>query len=217
MILENGSYNKSFSAIAGFLSYLLHPIFIPVIGIAIISFTLPQFNLYSLQTKLLFLSIMFSITGLLPGLIMLFRYYQQVTAYSGHIPGNERIVPLLIMAVTYFLCYFFLIRIRAPVILCSFLFAVFITTLNTALISRYFSISLHTTGWGGLIGLHIILVFYYGVSGILLLISLLILSGLTGSVRVITQSHTAFQVYAGFLNGVVLVFLTMFLFLAGFF
>ena len=64
-------------------------------------------------------------------------------------------------------------------------------------------------GFGGLIALIIFISFYLKVNLTFYLILTVLFSGITGSARLYLKAHTPFEIYIGFVTGLILVLTTM--------
>jgi membrane-associated phospholipid phosphatase len=82
-----------------------------------------------------------------------------------------------------------------------FLLGGFFALLTTTFVTRFWKISMHMTGIGGLCGSIVLCAIVWPVDLRLLLALLFVLSGAVGSARLIVNAHTPAQVTAGFFAG----------------
>ena len=71
-------------------------------------------------------------------------------------------------------------------------------------ISYFWKISAHLVGWGGLVGLILILSLRFNTDLMLFLILAILSSGFIGFARLKLEAHNPLQVYSGFLLGFVI-------------
>ena len=114
---------------------------------------------------------------------------------------KERSLPLFITALWMSLGFFMLnnILLYAPLLKAEIIGAILII-LFAAIISKFWKISLHLLGIGGVVGVFIALQLIEGGVMYLLLIFIL-LSGILGVARIDQKAHNHGQVYVGFLLG----------------
>ena len=114
---------------------------------------------------------------------------------------KERSLPLLITGLCISYGYYLLTNILSvSPILKSELFGAIIIVFIGSIISRYWKISLHMLGIGGVVGVMFSLNFLYG--GLLYeFMFLVLLSGLLGVARINENAHNHAQVYLAFLIG----------------
>lgn len=114
---------------------------------------------------------------------------------------KERKVPFIIAALCYFMAFYLLKLLPVPKFFPLIILGAALVIILAFLINMVWKISIHMMGIGGLTGLvwglHQIL--YVPVTFIF--IGIIILAGIIGSARLIRESHTPIQVYAGFLAG----------------
>jgi len=114
---------------------------------------------------------------------------------------KERFPPLIYSALFMFVGYQFVNSALTftPILKAEFLGAIVIVSL-AAFISKFWKISLHMLGIGGLVGVLIGLNFLYGGLSQFVVISIL-LSGVLGVSRINEKAHSHLQIYIGFILG----------------
>jgi len=114
---------------------------------------------------------------------------------------KERSLPLFGTVIWMSLGFFMLsnILVYAPILKAEIIGAILIF-LFAAIISKFWKISLHLLGIGGVVGVFIALQLIKG--GVLhLLLIFILLSGILGVARIAQKAHNHTQVYVGFLLG----------------
>lgn len=115
--------------------------------------------------------------------------------------STDRILPLLLSSVFYYLGYLILERFAIFPIYNLFLIASVLVQIVLLVISLKWKISAHSAAIGGLIGGIIGLSFRLQENPVLVLSLLILAAGLIGTSRLILLKHTSSQVYSGFLLG----------------
>jgi uncharacterized membrane protein len=191
--------------IANILSYLAHPLLIPMLGLLVISNSgTYAADLDQRFTQFIYLSV-FILTLMVPaGLIPLF-IYSGLTKNIHFSEKRERLIPLYITFIFYLAAYLLIKKLPISQVYQKFLFAACLSILLVLMISYFWRISLHLVGWGGLIGLVFSLSILFDKDLMLFLILSILLTGSIGFARLRLDAHTPLQIYSGFLVG----FLTM--------
>lgn len=123
---------------------------------------------------------------------------------------EDRTLPLLIATLFVLLTFYvfqYQIGYKTPHLLRGFLLGSSASILVASVINRWYKISLHAMGLGGILGL---LVFMQGAAILdlrFLIGAWLLLSGLVCSARIFLGSHSPFQIYSGYLTGFLIIFL----------
>jgi len=184
-----------------FISIILHPIFMPILALYLSLRQVPSigFAITNYQNYI-YLVLIFS-TVILP-LISIFFLIKSGKVSSLEMSNQkERSVPLFRTALWMGLGYYILenILVFSPIIKAELIGAISII-LIASIISKYWKISLHLLGIGGLVGVLIALEIIYGNLQHLIIIFIL-LSGVVAMARIKEKAHNYPQVYIGFLGG----------------
>jgi len=195
--------------ISKILSYILHPIFMPLIVIWILLNYVEYFQLvFSNYTKPLYI-IIAVFTLILPLISsLLFLIFKKVESLEMR-TKEERNGPIFVSIMIIIIGYPFFKSISqlSPYLTSVYLSSVFILII-AFLITKRWKISLHMLGIGGATGSFIALNYIFG--GIFFWVILfLFLSGLLLSARLNLKAHNRSQVYTGFLLGCI--FQTLFI------
>lgn len=183
------------------ISIILHPIFMPILALYLSLRQVPSigFAITNYQNYI-YLVLIFS-TVILP-LISIFFLIKSGKVSSLEMSNHkERSVPLFRTALWMGLGYYILenILVFSPIIKAELIGAISII-LIASIISKYWKISLHLLGIGGLVGVLIALEIIYGNLQHLIIIFIL-LSGVLAMARIKEKAHNYPQVYVGFLGG----------------
>ncbi len=203
------------------LSYIFHPILLPVLGLYFL-FETPTNSPGYIVTSLHELPVEFKInlyklfgflTILAPGISFWIMYQNKIISSLKLENREERFTPIGITA-TYYIMNYVLLRIMIPEhIIISFIFpyafGIALTVIIAFILNYFTKISLHMLGFFGLIGS--IMGYFqnqldYNLYFLLFLISV---GGLIGSARVYLKAHTLKDVILGIIIGFGIGFLCM--------
>lgn len=199
-----------FRFLSQFLSYLLHPLFIPTYSLVLIfnyygylSFRIPVF-----LKKVLFVIVVFN-TVIMPVIISLALKKKGVVKSLEMESPEERRLPYLSGAVLYFFTYYLIRMFGLPVFLTNSILGAAIGIILCAIINMITKISAHMIGIGGLTGLVLAMSQKLIIDMEGLLILTFLLSGLLASARMYLEAHTPFQIYTGFCLGFICEFVLL--------
>jgi membrane-associated phospholipid phosphatase len=189
-------------------SYVMHPLFIPAIITFLIVSALPEyfvtFKQYSIRFpydrlyfRVISISIFFPLLTVL--LLRALRFVDSFQLRS----QRDRIIPYIATIVYYFWAFYTFIREGvAPPFYNAFFLGVFLAVIASFIANNFVKISMHTVGWGGVIGLLLSLMWGMHMNVSVPLVITFFASGLVATARLILGAHTPAEVYAGFLTGI---------------
>lgn len=195
-----------------FLSYVLHPLIIPTLATAAL---LMRPDLYSivlpLWLKLWYISVVFAFTWLIPAaaVFILLRVNAIYSIEMSH--RGERTIPLLIASTSYMALVFFVRPTNIPPLFLYVVYSATFALLAGLLINMVYKISLHTLGWGAITATLVSISLRLGLPMLTLISVSILLSGLAGYARLKENAHNQTQVYLGYIVGVAIVMLIIFL------
>lgn len=191
------------------LSYIFHPLFIPVYAGLFLVFIHPSyFSGFGLETRKNTILILFLNTAFYPLFCVLLLkavgFIQSVYLRT----QRDRIIPYIACGVFYFWTYMvFKQQTAYPRILPAFILGVFLAS-STALIANiYFKISLHAIGLGGWLGLFFIIAKNKTMLMTWPLAALLLIIGLVCTSRLLVSNHTQKDIYTGLFVGILTQFI----------
>lgn len=188
--------------LAKIISILFQPLLIPTYALLII------FNLNSYVSLLIpydvkrLIMFMMVITTFLFPVVFIFILYRRKIIHSLEMDiRNERILPMLITGIFYFLAYNMIRKLQLNEIYLKLFLGSFLSSLLALIVSLKWKISVHMMGVGGLAGALISLSLGLYIDLFNLIVIVLLIAGLTGFARLKLQAHKPLQVYTGFLAG----------------
>ncbi|MDY0098529.1 MAG: hypothetical protein RBR81_04960 [Bacteroidales bacterium] len=187
--------------LARILSFVFHPLFFPIYGLAII-FTAPTFLEYlpASVKRILFMIVLANNVMIPVVMLPLLRNRNIISTYIID-DRNERIIPLVMLSVLYIITSFVIFRIHVPLIIKSFMFAVTLLTVIVTLITFWWKISIHSMATGSIIAMIIMLSIKMYTPLTWYLVTAILIGGCILSARLLLGSHNPAQVWAGFATG----------------
>ena len=191
-------------AISRLISILLHPIFIPVISFYLSIRMVPSLDFTIANYQDYILLILIICTIILPVLCMLFLIKFDVISSLEMTKNQERPIPLLLTGGFLILSLKLTekLLIFTPVLKKELVGAIIIILL-ASIISKFWKISLHMLGVGGLIGVLVSLQYLYGGLSSMIIYFMLI-AGITAMARIYLKAHNHSQIYVGFIVGFII-------------
>ena len=191
-------------AIARLISIILHPIFIPIISFYLSIKMVPDLDFTIANYQNYILLILIICTIMLPVLCMLFLIKFDVISSLEMTKNQERPIPLLLTGGFLILSLKLTekLLIFTPVLKKELVGAIIIILL-ASIISKFWKISLHMLGVGGLIGVLVSLQYLYGGLSSMIIYFMLI-AGITAMARIYLKAHNHSQIYVGFIVGFII-------------
>ncbi len=218
------------TALARFLSLVLHPLLIPTLLFGIIFYAAPMvvenlevfneqqsvdFFGLKLSFKAGLLLLVFFFTFLIPSYLLYVLYRLKVIKSLTMENLQDRRLPYLMIVVLYTIFSYASFRYmtllpEVTVIMTSITFSISCV----AFISLYWQISAHATGMGGVIGSLLALTLKLELGGLLApVLAVIVLTGFLMSARLYLNAHTPRQIMVGLLLGAVICSTTLFVFI----
>jgi hypothetical protein len=187
--------------LAQILSYLFHPIYMPLAGFFIIfnsgiyeSNLSLEYKKYAYMVNLLF-------TVFLPlALVSLLLYVRQIPTVQLN-DRKHRNVPLLLTSVSLFSLFLVLHRVFPLPVIQGFSLAIFSVVLILTIINLRFKISIHLGALGGISGLVLVIAIFYHKDLFIYLTICLMASGLVASSRLLLKAHNLKEISSGYFVG----------------
>ncbi|HQW82838.1 MAG TPA: hypothetical protein PK987_00165 [Ferruginibacter sp.] len=196
--------NKIIKTVAYFFSVVFHPLFVPIYVVAFLIYCHPSyFTGISNGTKTQLLLATFLNTVFFPAFAILIMkglgFIKSVFLHT----QQDRIGPYLSNMIFYFWMarVFFKFEPQLPLVLASFMTAVFLTTAVALIANIFYKISMHAIGCGGIIGIFIIVMNSNTMLMTWPLSIAFLISGLVCTSRLLISNHTSKDIYMGMLVG----------------
>ena len=156
---------------------------------------------FELKRALFLMTLTF--TFLLPLLNALLMLRMKQIASLNMETRKERRIPLLVTAFFFVTEYYVLYNKAVPSLLKLLILSAAISVVITVICNLFFKISAHMVGIGGLCGGMFVLGYIlHFQNAVPLMIALVFIAGLVGMARLQLNAHTPFEVFSGFILGV---------------
>ncbi len=184
---------------------IFHPLLIPTLGLFIL-FRLDTHMSFVLNTEIrrYVLLLVFANTAFIPVMSVI------ILKRTGHIydyylrERTERVFPLMVAAITFFLTYYFLRQLQLPSLVNFYMMGATLLVLVSLIVSFRWKISLHMISLGGLTGFFIVTALLLQTDLTWLIAGMFLASGLTAASRIHLNAQQPAQVYAGYLTGLLM-------------
>ena len=186
------------------ISTILHPIFMPIIALYISLKLIPSIG-FSITNYLSFIyTVMIISTIVLPLITILFMIKKNEISSLEMSDNKERSTPLIATAIWMVIGYLIIenILVFSPLLKAEIIGAIGIIFVGS-IVSKYWKISLHMLGVGGVVGVLMSLNFIFGGLIEIIIVSIII-SGILGAARLREKAHNSTQIYIGFIVGLVI-------------
>jgi nitrate reductase NapE component len=195
---------KALKFIAQLISYIFHPIFIPIYVIAFLVFVHPDYFVgFSEKAKwqtLLISTINLTIFPLIAvGLLKALGFIDSILLHT----QKDRIIPYMACGIFFFWAY--TIFKKQPIyhpVMPSFVFGVFLASSAGLMANIYFKISMHALGVGGLLGIMGLLLFKHDTLLTWPFAAATLIAGMVCTARFIVSNHSQKDIYLGLLLGI---------------
>jgi hypothetical protein len=192
-------------------SIVFHPILLPTIGMIILFNSGSVLEFIPYQAKKVILLIVFFSTAVLPLTFVPFFVFQKIVKSVQMDDAKERLIPFAVTSILYAFSYYLLIRLGAPNTIAKFILIGAITVFALFILSFFWKISAHMAGLGGLFGALIAVSFNLNVNLEYYIIPVAIISGLLGFSRLLLNKHRPYQIYSGWILGMVVALIVLFI------
>lgn len=189
--------------LALFVSYVFHPLFLPII----VAFFF--FNKLLMSNQIfgwIIYGIVFFNTLLLPYLF--YNFIQKKNALKPNGQKKTILYSLGFNLYSYVLVAILIKYFGLGMYMESFFYAMVIITLVALVVSFFWKISLHMLGMGGILGFVLSYILLFNINTLSVFIIVLFFASIVAAARLMLQEHTSAQIYAGLLTGVALSMLT---------
>lgn len=195
---------KILRALATVVSYIFHPVFMPVVLILLLYRLAPlSFAGVPQPTFLRMLAWVALNTLFFPLLsVALLRAVGFIESVHMTIQ-KDRLISLVVIMIFYFWANNLAGHLPGiPFILRIMLLGSFWGIIAIFMVSIFYKISMHTTAAGGMIGIMIILLFINPINMAVPLFAGIFLAGLVGTSRLLLNAHTPLEIWTGYLLGI---------------
>ena len=194
--------------IARSISYIFHPLLIPTY-VTLILLNLPVFFSFMLTItgKAIMTGLIFTMTFVFPFIIVILMKRKNLIHSVFLESREERVYPYLAIAMLYYATYFMMHQVHASQVFTFFMLGATFLATCCLVINFFFMISMHMTAVGAMLGFFLGLSLNLKTDFLWLIVSLLLITGLTGFARLKDSAHRPAEIYSGFIMGFTVMFL----------
>ncbi len=192
-----------------FISVILHPIVIPIIGVLTYFLVIP--HRIPKEQQLVILGLVFAATYVIPLFILiLLKYLGSIASFRAE-TIQERKAPIIFMIVLFYLLGNIFSKYNSVFDLGRLFYA---TAFGLSVVYVFFffklKTSLHLLSLGNALGFFLTLSIYYTISLMPIIVFIVLISGVLASARLYLKAHTTTEVYLGFFLGIACQFLVFY-------
>lgn len=191
--------------IAKIISVVFHPVILPFLGFLLLLGSGLYSAMLTSDARNYILLVVFFSTATLPMLSIAMLALNP--RFDVLMPNSrDRIIPLLFSSVFYYIGYILLSRIHFLPVFKLFMIASVLIIVLLLLISFKWNISIHMAAVGSLTATFFALSFRAGVNPVVAIITIVLLSGLIGTARLIMNKNSLPQIAAGYILGFIILY-----------
>jgi len=188
--------------LAQIISGVFHPLLMPFYGLLIIFNAPALYGYLPLQVKRIMFFIILVENILIPVMLITYLKFRNIITTWTMDSRKERIMPLIMTSFFYVFTVYLTYRFHIPFFIKSFIICLAVLAVALTIISFWYKISIHATAAGAVTALVLVLSLRMQAPLAWLVIIVILASGLVMSSRLWLGSHTAGQVWSGFLLGI---------------
>jgi membrane-associated phospholipid phosphatase len=205
---ERPVFSPVLRTVAEVISHISHPLFLPILVTVLLVNAMPEYFILFKQNSiryafdLLYIRVLFTTLFLPVFVVMLCRALGFVTSFQLR-SQKDRIIPYIACTIFYFWTYFAFKRQGvSPPFFNAFFLGIFIAIVMGMVANTYVKISMHTIGWGGVVGFLLMLMIGMNMNISFALMVAFLITGIVGTARLILGAHTPAEIYTGFIMGI---------------
>jgi len=201
--------------LAKIFSVLFHPLLMTSLGLLIMFNSGTSLAVVQPEVKRISMIVVFLFTCIFPLGMIIMLYLSKMIQDLEVSARQERVLPIS-LSIILLLFTFFVIRGIPQLVKGhnAYLLSPVIGMLFILIVNRFMKPSIHMLGLGGVLGMLLIIMVFYGAPLQLLFVLAILATGITGTARLILKLHTPRELLTGFLMGFLSTAVIMIIFLA---
>ncbi len=195
--------SKPLKYTATFISVIFHPLLLPTYAFLFLNWVYPYllFNLDVISKARLFVTIFIN-TFLFPVIaLFIMRKLDFISSFQMH-ERHERIIPYIAISFFYFWSYLVVKNLGIGSLINDIMFGASLSVFFVFFFNGFFKISAHAAAAGAFLGLTLFLSFNSVYNLELPLMGVVLVAGLIGTSRLFLSAHTPFEIFSGYLAGI---------------
>lgn len=205
---EAPEFSPGMRSLAQVISYISHPLFIPLLVTFLVLASIPEYMVAfkPLSKRFAFDMLYFRVAIISIGFPVLTLLLAKALKFVSSIymkTQRDRIIPYVAMITYYFWAFYtFQQEGRAPKFYTAFFLGVFLSISIAFITNNFIKTSMHTVGWGGVIGFLLSLAWGMHMNVSVPLVITFFVTAVVATARMVLQAHTPREIYIGLLIGV---------------
>ncbi|MBO9727191.1 MAG: hypothetical protein J7623_00990 [Chitinophaga sp.] len=202
-------FSPAMRSLAQVISYLTHPLFIPLLVTFLVLESIPEYMVAfkTISKRFAFDMLYFRVAIISIGFPVLTMLLAKALKFVSSVymkTQRDRIIPYVAMITYYFWAFYtFLQEGRAPRFYTAFFLGIFISVCISFISNNFIKTSMHTVGWGGVIGFLLSLMWGMHMNVTVPLVITFFIAAVVATARMVLDAHTPREIYIGFLIGIV--------------
>jgi hypothetical protein len=173
----------------------------PTIGVLLIFNSGARISAINTSAQWYIVGLVFVFTYVLPAIVLGALHLLRLIGHLEASERNERIFPVAVTALIYYLTYSFLSSHDMLVFVALFILSVDIVLILLLIQNFFWKVSLHGAGIGGICALALFITIQISPFNAIYLALSILVAGLVAHARLSLQEHTPGQLIAGFFTG----------------
>lgn len=199
-----GTQSKPLRILANIISFVFHPVFMPVIITYLLYVLAPNSYTGLTDKQAYFFIIRIAIIAVFFPLLTTILCKQLGFIQSIYMRDpKDRIIPLIATMIFYFWVYWVHKNIDSPLMLRVLFLGNFWGIILLFIINIFFKVSMHTSAAGGFLGIMIVLLFTNPINMMVPLFAAIVLCGIIGTARLLLGAHKPGEIWAGYALGII--------------
>lgn len=197
------SAHKGLRLPARIITYLFHPMFMPVVMAIVISYLnksefvgITDAQRGSILLNIILNTIFFPLITTL--LLKALGFIESIQLRT----SKERIIPLIATMIFYFWNYWSLKHLNTPLSLRVLMLGAYWGVILVFMANIFIKVSMHTAAAGGAIGIVIVSMMIGNYNLLIPLLFTMLIAGIIGTARMVLQAHKPGEVWLGYLIGI---------------
>ena len=182
-------------------TYLFHPLIMPTLGLIILFNSGTYIALLDPAAKRAIIFVMILGTILFPLIMVPVFYYRNLISNLTVSTREERLIPMLVVLLLYIITFIYFIRLPVSNLIHAYVLSLPVTLFLLLIFSMKIKLCSHMVGLGGLTGLIIALIILFNTPLIGYLLLTFLVTGITGSARLLIGAQRSVEIYTGYLLG----------------
>lgn len=205
---EKPEFSPAMRGIAQVISYVAHPLFIPVLVTFLVLQSLPEYfvSFKQVSKRFPYDMLYFRVAIISIFFPMLTLALAKLLGFISSIYMNtqrDRIIPYVAVITYYFWAFYtFLAESLAPKFYTAFFLGTFLAIALSFVTNNFLKTSMHSVGWGGVIGFLLSLMWGMHMNVSVPLVITFFVASIVATARLVLKAHTPAEVYIGFFIGI---------------